>query len=98
MSRNLKVKIANPVRPGGNLTSAARAGRFVRQGRAVYIDEHTIQFVEQDRRHQNAATVAAHDAWGRELLHAGAKLDWRGEKAVNVSILRGGFRPGEVRS
>jgi hypothetical protein len=51
-ARNPKraVRILNPV-GGAGYTSAKQAIRFVAQGRARYVDETSIEMIEDDHRH-----------------------------------------------
>lgn len=49
VSPNREVKILNS--HGATRTSRARALKYVESGRAVYVDERTIRFVEDDPRH-----------------------------------------------
>lgn len=49
VSPNRTVKIVNS--HGATRTSRAKALKYVESGRAVYVDERTIRFVEEDPRH-----------------------------------------------
>ncbi len=49
MSQTRGVRILNG--HGGSWTSRPRALTLVKSGRARYVDEHTIEFIETDRRH-----------------------------------------------
>lgn len=49
MSKTRGVRILNG--HGGSWTSRPRALTLVSSGRARYVDEHTIEFIEADRRH-----------------------------------------------
>lgn len=59
-SKQIRVRILNPVPGGQDTTSLAHARRYVRQGRARVIDpQHTIEFIEADHRHIAAAQSVA---------------------------------------
>lgn len=53
-SKAVRVQILNPVADGRDSTSLAHARRYERQGRARFISEFIIEFVEADHRHQAA--------------------------------------------
>ena len=54
-----KVKIINPTENGSLFTSRKRALQFVKIGRAIFVAENQIRFVETDPRNQAAAARAA---------------------------------------
>ena len=67
MSKGNAVRILNSA--GKDFTSRRKALRYIAGGRARYIDEHTIEMIPEDRRHQaciasanstSGATHAAH--------------------------------------
>ena len=53
-----KVKIVNPVENGAAVTSRKRALQFIQAGRAVFVGQNQIRFVESDPRNQAAAERA----------------------------------------
>ena len=64
-----KVRISNPIENGSNFTSRKRAAQFVEAGRAAFVDENTIRFLETDPRNQAAHRRAAaeYNAVNREM-------------------------------
>src|SRR5260370_36579582 len=53
------VKIINPIENGSAITSRKRAVQFVQAGRAVFLGDKFIRFVETDTRNQAAKGRAA---------------------------------------
>jgi hypothetical protein len=54
-----KVLITNPIENGSNFTSRKRALQFVEAGRAVFVGDNSIRFIETDPRNQAAQRRAA---------------------------------------
>jgi len=54
-----KVRIVNPIENGSNITSRKRAMQFVKEKRAVFLDENSIRFIDADPRNQAANRRAA---------------------------------------
>ena len=59
MKISKKVKIINPIENGSAITSRKRAVQFVQAGRAVFLGDKFIRFVETDTRNQAAKGRAA---------------------------------------
>ena len=53
-----KVKIVNPVENGAAVTSRKRALQFVQSGRAVFVGQNQLRFIETDPRNRAAAERA----------------------------------------
>ena len=54
-----KIKIVNPIENGSRFTSRKRALQFVQAGRAIFVAETQIRFLENEPRNRAAATRAA---------------------------------------
>jgi hypothetical protein len=54
-----KIRIVNPVENGSNITSRKRALQFVHAGRAVFVGNNLMRFIDTDPRNQAAARRAA---------------------------------------
>lgn len=86
MSKHRAVKIRNA--HGGGYTSRKQAIKFLEQGRARYVDESTIEMIEDDYRHVAAIASAETPAPYVRCLHS-ARLN-------PVAYLEGDF-PVETR-
>ena len=54
-----KIKIINPIENGSPFTSRKRGLHFVQAGRAIFVAENQIRFIETDPRNQAAVARAA---------------------------------------
>jgi hypothetical protein len=59
MKLSQKVKIINPVENGSAITSRKKAVQFVQAGKAVFLGDNFIRFVENDPRNQAVTERAA---------------------------------------
>jgi hypothetical protein len=67
MRHDKRVFILNPPPNGSRWTGRNRAERFVRTGRAVFVGENSVRFVDSDPRNQAATEQADRDAEGYDL-------------------------------
>jgi hypothetical protein len=54
-----KIRIVNPIENGSSLTSRARALQYVRAGRAVFVGQNSVRFLDTHPGNQSAREQAA---------------------------------------